>query len=315
MEIAIIVGAIIVLYLFKTGQASVSPPVNRNTPINNIVPNNVPIILPRTIPVPNVTVSLPQTIPVLNINPNPIPVSSAVNPIHLIAGANLLTDQQLAQMEADSINDRFGGSTSKKADFIHSLLTFCLPQEIIADPALASQCGRAFSQPPPLALTIGKGGSLLLGTAAGIGGALGGTFGSAAGFAGTGFAASGTVLGTAIPIAGLVIGPALAIFGAIQQHHAAAVSTEHNDECKYIPAANQSLQVIEQAVTNGQISISTANAMLNQLYLDFQNAWNSSGLAKIKDAAGSFNAGGYYKHFLHAIILKKQNRYATMTAS
>lgn len=236
--------------------------------------------------------------------------SSIVNkskPPHLIAGANLLTDQQIAQMEYNTIKDRANKT------FVPTLLQYCLPQEIIADPTIMKCASGGHSpQGPPLAITVGKDGQLALGAAAGIGGVAGGTFGSAAGFAGTGFAASGTALGTAIPIAGIVIGPALAIFSAILAHHKAAVGREQQLECTLVPPANQALQVIEQAVITGQITVDQANKMLNQLYNDFVTE-ATGGLGGLKDAPGSLNAMGYYKHFLHAIIIKKQNRYASLT--
>jgi hypothetical protein len=83
------------------------------------------------------------------------------------------------------------------------------------------------------------------------------------------FAATAATAATLIPIVGAAIGGALLIFDTIFGAHAAKVAAEHQVLCASVPAANDSLQAIIQALQNGTITAQQGIASLYQLYEDF----------------------------------------------
>lgn len=307
----IIIGVLViaVIYLFSKSQQT-TPTIVQGAGIQT------------TAPLPPTTVVQPTPVPTQlytenaqgNFVPAGVIAPSPPTPVlpHLLPGAALLSDQQIAQQTADKVL-HFKNSPSDKARFISEVQTQALVSEIITSAALQSQCGGQFTyQGPNIGITIAKDGTLALSVAGSAGAALGGTFGSAAGFAGTGFAAAGTLAGTAIPIIGAGIGAAIAIYSIITAHHKAAVVREQSLECSLLPPLNKSLQVIEQAVVTGTISVQQGINALNQLITDFTNQ-ATGGPGGLTDTAGTLNAMGWYKYFLVAITIKKSNRYANLT--
>lgn len=98
--------------------------------------------------------------------------------------------------------------------------------------------------------------------------------------AGTGLALTGLQIG--LTTAGVVTGAALAPFTAgistiiglftmLSAHHAAAVKKEQSVLCSAVPAANNYLQIIDQAVHGGLASPQDGIAALDSLYSDFQS--------------------------------------------
>lgn len=302
MEIVIAVLAIAVFLLYKKVNSSPSPSsgqvgvvITTPTSVLSSIPQNALNISPSLQPQPPL---LPTTKVLPYLNPNAI----------------LLTDSEIAQMELTYIGSSLV-SASDKARFSSEVVTDALENEIISYPALNNQCSSGMQyQGPPVGLTIAKDGSLALSFAGSAGAALGGAFGSAAGFAGTGFAAAGTALGTAIPIAGIAIGLGISIYSAIAAHHQAAVNREQGLECSLIPPANKSLEVIDNAVYSGIITPAQGKSALVQLVTDFTTA-ATGGLGGLKDSPGSLNAMGWYKHFLHAITIKKSNKYDNLVTN
>jgi hypothetical protein len=305
MEIVIILAILGGIYLFKNaGVAPIATPVitNPSGTQQSSLPANVPII---TIPAP-VSGTTSTTVTTDNATGEVITTTvKATTPPHMKPNALLLSDSQIANM-----NFSIGFSSSDRKRFISELLPL-LQIEQISYPALNNQCssGNHYSG-PPMALTTLKDGSLALNSAAGIGGALGGTFGSTSGFAGTGFAAAGTALGTAIPIIGIAIGAAISIYSVIAAHHAAAVKNEQGLECQLMPPANYTLQVIEQAVVTGNITPAQGQSALTTLLSDFKRAASNGASGQYSESSGHCNAMCWYYHFLSAIVMKKQNRYA-----
>lgn len=83
-----------------------------------------------------------------------------------------------------------------------------------------------------------------------------------------GFAAgTGAILGVATMGAGVLF----AVLSMIFQHHAQAVRQEQGLGCAAIAAANNSLNLIQQAVQNGQMTPATASAGLDQLQSQFNS--------------------------------------------
>lgn len=214
-------------------------------------------------------------------------------PLHLLVGAKLLTDSQIADMEIALVKYW----TYPKTDpprFKQTVLTDHLPNEFIKPAPQCSQAGNF--QGPPLAITVTKEGQLALSTTSAI----------------TSGLKVANAFTQAIPIIGSIIGVGLSIFSAISAHHQAAVRNEQGLECSLIPPANQSLAVIEQAVMNGTLTIQQGQTALDTLYIDFRRAATNGQSGQLEERPGRLNAMGWYAHFLHAIILKKQNRYANL---
>jgi hypothetical protein len=233
---------------------------------------------------------------------------------HLQQGARLLSDSQIAEMERNIIGDHFTYE-SDNPRFITQALQDLANEQVSFSNNQCANGGQYAGQ--PLAITATKEGTLALGTAEGLASAGifgGGGVGSLAGVGSSGFAAAGTVSATAIPIAGIVIGIGLSIYGAIAAHHAVAVRNEQGLECSLIPPANYSLTVIEKAVITGVITIQQGQEALNKLHQDFINSALNGQSGQLEDRPGKLNAMGWYSHFLHAIIIKKQNRYANLVS-
>lgn len=244
---------------------------------------------------------------------NPVPAGPV--PPHLIAGAPLLTDQQITDMEITIIANHFTNPGKDKPNFTKLCLMELAKERLLqTDISPGTNCGGGTYAGPPLAITATKTGAFALNSVSSVGSVAGGAFGSANGLFGTGFAASGSALGTAIPIVGTVLGIGLSIFNAISAHHQAAVRNEQGLECQLAPPADYSLQVIEQAVTTGTITVQQGQTALNSLYSDFVKAAKNGQSGQLEDAPGKLNAMGWYAHLLHAIIIKKQNRYASLAA-
>jgi hypothetical protein len=169
---------------------------------------------------------------------------------------------------------------------------------------------------PPVGLTTLKDGSLAFGTTTGLASAGifgGGGVGSIAGVGSSGFAAAGTTAATVVPVIGIAIGAAISIYSIIAAHHAAAVRREQSLQAQLIPPANAALQVIENAVVYGNITPSQGQQALDQLHTDFiRRATGGPGGLEERNSSGNCNALCWTAHFLAAICMKKQNRYAQL---
>jgi hypothetical protein len=128
----------------------------------------------------------------------------------------------------------------------------------------------------------------------------------------TALQAIGTMTMKVAPEAGpaapfLAIGGAIAnLFGSIFGGHAAAVGREQAALCAAIPAANQFLQQIDQALASGQVTASQASSLLDQVVQQYE-----SGVAPIiKMSNSSCNAACVYLRELQAIVAKRKAQYA-----
>jgi len=99
------------------------------------------------------------------------------------------------------------------------------------------------------------------------------------------------------------------IFTAIFGHHKKQVARERQVLCAAVPAANESLRVIETAIQNGQIAPPQAIAYLDELFNQFQGAVS----AIIKSDATHCNAACVWSYSLAAIVARKKDRYAHFT--
>src|SRR5437899_3923885 len=70
----------------------------------------------------------------------------------------------------------------------------------------------------------------------------------------------------------ITMGLGITIFVAIFAHHKQQVARERQVLCAAVPAANESLRVIETAIQNGQIAPAQGIAFLDELFNQFQGA-------------------------------------------
>jgi len=122
------------------------------------------------------------------------------------------------------------------------------------------------------------------------------------------------------PIAGpaapaVVIGAAIVgLFGTIFGHHAAAVKKEQNVLCTAVPAANNYLQLIQQAVASGQSTPQQGIDALNSLVADFTSAVGSILKGSSPAASGSCNAACVVIAELKAIVAVLASQFQDMAA-
>jgi hypothetical protein len=121
--------------------------------------------------------------------------------------------------------------------------------------------------------------------------------------------AAGPVVGAAV----VAIGALADVFGAISAHHAAAVKKEQSTLCVAVPAANQALQVIDEAVQGGQATPQQGIDALNSLLSGFLS--NVASIQHGSDPMSSqCNAACVEATKLHAIVLEKQSEYQDLIA-
>jgi hypothetical protein len=132
---------------------------------------------------------------------------------------------------------------------------------------------------------------------------------SGAGLALTGAIQTGLIavgpatLGISIAIAGIV-----GIFGTIFSHHAAAIAKERRILCASGPAANNYLQIIDQAVQMGKATPAQAKQALQSLLADY----TSTVQPIIKNNSGQCNAACVELKELTAIVAYKSSVYDDM---
>jgi hypothetical protein len=168
-------------------------------------------------------------------------------------------------------------------------------------------CDVTTYQGPPMSLTALKDGSMALMLTASSG------VGSAAGAFGTGALAATGAVSTALTAATFGIGAVVAIFSIIHAHHAAAVAREKSLVCTLCPSANYALQLIDQAVTTGQMTPAVASASLDKLHSDFVSK-ATGGPGGLQDVPHELNALAILARILQAIIDKKKDEYAAIAA-
>lgn len=120
---------------------------------------------------------------------------------------------------------------------------------------------------------------------------------------------------TAGPIVGGIVlaGAAIAkVFGMIFSHHAAAVKKEQSILCAAVPAANDALQVIDHALSSGQVTPEQAMAAIDNVVAGFQQA--VAGIIKGSDptSSGECNAACVWLSALRAVALVKKSQYQDM---
>lgn len=116
-----------------------------------------------------------------------------------------------------------------------------------------------------------------------------------------GLTASGAITGAALAPFTMGISAIIGLFPLIFGHHAQAVKQEQDVLCTAVPAANNYLQIIDQAVQSGAASPQDGMAALDSLYSDFQ-----SQVASIRNDC---NAACVMGMELAAIVAVKKSEY------
>jgi len=124
----------------------------------------------------------------------------------------------------------------------------------------------------------------------------------------TGLVAAGpATLGISIAIAGIV-----GIFSTILNHHSQAVAKEQSVLCAAIPAANNYLNIIAQAVQSGQATPQQGIAALQSLLNDFKSTVSS--IEKGSIGTGTCNAACVYTAALASIVAYQSSQYQDLAA-
>jgi len=118
------------------------------------------------------------------------------------------------------------------------------------------------------------------------------------------FAAGPIVGGVVLAIAGLG-----QLFGAIFGHHAAAVGKERSILCTAVPAANQSIELIDQMVASGQQTPQQGMSALDAVVSGFQSAVAPIIHGADPMASGECNAACVMLSDFRAIVLVKKSQY------
>jgi hypothetical protein len=124
-----------------------------------------------------------------------------------------------------------------------------------------------------------------------------------------GLAISGVVTAAALAPWTLGISAIIGLFPIIFGHHAAAVKKEQSVLCAAVPAANNYLQIIDQAVSQGMASPADGQAALDSLVSGFQK--QVSGIIHGADptSSGQCNAACVMLSQLRAICAFKKSAY------
>jgi hypothetical protein len=139
---------------------------------------------------------------------------------------------------------------------------------------------------------------------------------TAAGLALTGVTIGVSIAAEAATIAALApwtlgISALIGIFPIIFAHHAAAVAREKQVICASVPAANNTLQVIEAAVAGGQATPKQGIDALNSLLSDFTSKVSSI----MKNNASQCNAACVWVKELTAIVAELVSQYQDLQAA
>lgn len=113
----------------------------------------------------------------------------------------------------------------------------------------------------------------------------------------------------------VLIGSAIVgLFGGLFAHHAAAVKKEQSVLCAAVPAANNYLQLIDQAVQTGQSSPQDGLNALASLQSGFDSQVASIRKGANPTVSGECNAACVMSSCLRAIILVKGSQYQDLAA-
>lgn len=126
-----------------------------------------------------------------------------------------------------------------------------------------------------------------------------------------GLTATGTIAAAALAPWTLGISALIGIFPMIFQHHAQAVALENRTICAAVPAANNALDVIMNAVATGAATPQQAISALHSVENDFGSQVQSI----LKDSSSKCNAACVWKLELRAAVLALTNALQDLATS
>lgn len=126
-----------------------------------------------------------------------------------------------------------------------------------------------------------------------------------------GLTTSGLISAAALAPWTMGISALIGLFPVFFQHHAAAVALEQKTICAAVPAAENYLQVIEQAVQSGQIDPAHGIASLQSLLNDFTSQMSSI----MKNSSSQCNAACVWVKELTAIVAYQSSAYQDLASS
>jgi len=130
-----------------------------------------------------------------------------------------------------------------------------------------------------------------------------------------GLVASGTVAAAALAPWTMGISAIIGLFPLLFGHHAQAVKKEQSVLCTAVPAANNYLQIIDQAVKSGKATPQQGIDALNSLLSDFESQVSSIRQGNDPTSSGQCNAACIEQTKLHAVVLVMQSEYQDMISA
>jgi hypothetical protein len=127
-----------------------------------------------------------------------------------------------------------------------------------------------------------------------------------------GLTAAGTVTAAVLAPWTLGISAIIGLFPIFFGHHAAAVKKEQSVLCTAVPAANNYLQVIAQAVQQGMATPQQGIAALNSLLSDFGSQVASIRQGSGPNSSGTCNAACVEYAKLNAIVISMTSQFQDM---
>jgi hypothetical protein len=121
-------------------------------------------------------------------------------------------------------------------------------------------------------------------------------------------------IGTALGPLTMGLSTLIGLFPLLFGHHAAAVKKEQSMLCAAVPAANNYLQIIDQAVQTGKATPQSAIQALASLISDFQTQVAPIIHGSDPMSAGECNAACVMLSELRAIVALKQSQYQDLAA-
>jgi hypothetical protein len=143
------------------------------------------------------------------------------------------------------------------------------------------------------------------------------TIGSGLALTGTsiGLTASGLVTAAALAPWTMGISAIIGLFPILFGHHSQAVRKEQSVLCSAVPAANNYLQLIDQAVKSGKASPQDGIHALDSLLSDFESQVASIRHGTDPMSSGECNAACVEQTKLHAVVLLMQSQYQDLISS
>jgi len=130
-----------------------------------------------------------------------------------------------------------------------------------------------------------------------------------------GLTAGGLVTAAALAPWTMGISAIIGLFPVIFGHHAQAVKKEQSVLCAAVPAANNYLDIIEQAVAAGQATPQEGIAALESLESDFGSQVSAIRHGTDPTSRGECNAACVMASCLHAIVIEKTSEYTDLATA